>query len=681
MIRKRIFAAFTSAMMLISMSTVLTGCDLESFFKGTKTPTPTAETPTAASSDDGVMTNGEWLAMVNDAFGMQVDETAEDGELQAAKDWGVIGEDEAVDLSAPVTDDMVTKTLVRASGFGTVDSSDQEIIRAAVDHGIISGENASVSDPGAAAAALSAAQNAWMHQDLEEHVDVALVDGVIDYTNQMSANEYTISNDSVTLTSDVAEDLKPDTVFVLPKDPETGEGGAYKTVSVIDNHDGTSTVLSVPASVEEVYKHIQLKGNFPADSRSATAEGDGVSVTVGVAEDAAHPGEVAPLGYTDDGAISPLASASADPISYTVDLGEGFTATATVKDIQLNADIDWSFNWGLKVNYMRATVDYTSEIKVESKEFKTEMTLEEALQKMHHSKPKTDIGSIEVPLGSSPLRVKLKVGLVFEASGKLSLTVTTTNTKGFELSNGNIRGINEQRSEQELYLAGEAGVYLTLDLSLNLSYMVGNVDLFSIYCEVGPKIEAEAKVHTSSDDSKDMLCVDANGYLRIKVTLSLLKDITKLFNINSTWTLLDVEKDNSPIKFHVHLENFKRTPGDVCTFEEETTEEATGAETIPVGIFALEMSYVSLDVGSASQIKIKSLPTGYTAADIQWQSSDPSKVTVDANGNISAVAAGSVGITATTKDGKYTVSCAVSAKAPIVVGGAAASLDYQSAAA
>ena len=681
MIRKRIFAAFTSAMMLISMSTVLTGCDLESFFKGTKTPTQTAETPTAASSDDGVMTNGEWLAMVNDAFGMQVDETAEDGELQAAKDWGVIGEDEAVDLSAPVTDDMVTKTLVRASGFGTVDSSDQEIIRAAVDHGIISGENASVSDPGAAAAALSAAQNAWMHQDLEEHVDVALVDGVIDYTNQMSANEYTISNDSVTLTSDVAEDLKPDTVFVLPKDPETGEGGAYKTVSVIDNHDGTSTVLSVPASVEEVYKHIQLKGNFPADSRSATAEGDGVSVTVGVAEDAAHPGEVAPLGYTDDGAISPLASASADPISYTVDLGEGFTATATVKDIQLNADIDWSFNWGLKVNYMRATVDYTSEIKVESKEFKTEMTLEEALQKMHHSKPKTDIGSIEVPLGSSPLRVKLKVGLVFEASGKLSLTVTTTNTKGFELSNGQVRGINEQRSEQELYLAGEAGVYLTLDLSLNLSYMVGNVDLFSIYCEVGPKIEAEAKVHTSSDDSKDMLCVDANGYLRIKVTLSLLKDITKLFNINSTWTLLDVEKDNSPIKFHVHLENFKRTPGDVCTFEEETTEEATGAETIPVGIFALEMSYVSLDVGSASQIKIKSLPTGYTAADIQWQSSDPSKVTVDANGNISAVAAGSVGITATTKDGKYTVSCAVSAKAPIVVGGAAASLDYQSAAA
>ena len=70
---KRIISAITGMAVLASSMSVLSGCSMKEFFS--------KDESSSGAADDGVISNGEWLAMVNDAFGMQVDETSETGEL------------------------------------------------------------------------------------------------------------------------------------------------------------------------------------------------------------------------------------------------------------------------------------------------------------------------------------------------------------------------------------------------------------------------------------------------------------------------------------------------------------------------------------------------------------------------------------------------------------------------
>lgn len=52
-------------------------------------------------------------------------------------------------------------------------------------------------------------------------------------------------------------------------------------------------------------------------------------------------------------------------------------------------------------------------------------------------------------------------------------------------------------------------------------------------------------------------------------------------------------------------------------------------------------------------------PDNATDKTVTWTSSDPAVATVDANGKVTAVAAGSATITATTADGGFTDTCEV----------------------
>ncbi|MBE6877106.1 MAG: Ig domain-containing protein [Ruminococcus sp.] len=675
MIGKRIVSAATSAALLISMMSVFSGCSPEEFFNGkSNSSSGTAENtaneavPAASPVSDGVLTNGEWLAMVNDAFGMQVDETSEDGEIEAAKEWGVIGEDETVDLSAPVDDKFVTTTLTRAAGYTTPSSSDEEVIQAAITHGIITSADTSVSAPSQAIASLTTAQESWSHQTFEDKRNIQLAENVINYSEQIDNSQVQITENGVQIPSEYAETLTKDSVFIVPKDEETGQGGAYKTVAVIDNGDGTSTVKSVPASVQEVYQKIDVSGQFGVDYSKVEAVGDGVTVSVGngATNVSASPesGAVMPLSYTPDGQFTQLGAGSDASVSFSVDLDDDFSVTATLSDVNLNADIDWDFGLfsGLDVNRIYMAVDYTTEVTFESELAgldEDKFSIEEALAKKFVSEPSLEVGKMAIYICPG-ISVNLRVKLSLEASGKLEVKVTTANTKGFEMKGSSFRAINETSTTQSLALTGEAGAYMTLILALSLDYLVGEVDLLNLELKVGPTLTASVTVHNAEGTEKDMLCIDVSGYLKIELKLILLKDLMELLDMEASLTLYDCDADSSPIKFFgIHLENFKFTDG--CTFEEETTE-STETETIPVGIFALEDSYLSIDVGSSATITIKSLPSGYSASDIIWESSDPSKVSVDANGNVTAVTAGSAGITAKTSDGKYSVSCAVNAR-------------------
>lgn len=690
MIIKRIVSAITSIAVLASVATVFSGCSPEEFFNGSS---QTAQNVVAdaennvSPTDDGVITNGEWLAMVNDAFGMQVDENAENGEIDSAKEWGVIGEDEVIDLDAPVDDKFVASTLMRASGFADENSTDEEIIQSAIEHGVISSPDAVLSDPNQALASLSTAQSSWSHQTFDEHIDLQLADNVSNFSETINAEDIQISDQDITMPSEYTQALEKDSVFILPKETADGNGGAYKVIAVIDHADGTATVKSVPASMEEVYKKVDVQGQFTPDYSSFEPASDDVQIApVGYtpAHDNAKITQLGRMNYNDS--IEKLANAPFESINFSVEFklknDKKMKVSSSLKDIALNADVDWSYGLfkGLQVNRIYMAVDYSTEVGVEYGLAEGEKTIigdssESVLEKDESvSKPLIDIGKLSVYICPG-LSVNLRVGLTLEASGKISLKVTTENTKGFEIKGSSFRAINETNHSADVALTGEAGIYIKLTLALSLDYLVGQVDLVSLQLTVGPTVSAELKVHLDeSPEKKNLLCIDVTLYLKLEIKLVVLEQITKPLGIEASITLVDLDKESSPVKLKWHLENFKRV--DHCTAGEVTTTEPPTTATVPVGVFALNQSYVSLDVGSSAQIGIKSLPSGYSASDVVWESADSSKVTVSSDGTITAVAGGSVIITASTSDGKYKFSCAVYARESALVNNAVQSDDY-----
>lgn len=681
MIVKRIVSAITSVAILASVATVFSGCSAEEFFNGSS---QTAQNVVANNDndvspiDDGVITNGEWLAMVNDAFGMQVDEDAENGEVDSAKEWGVIGEDEEIDLDAPVDDKFVASTLMRASGFADENSTDEEIIQTAIEHGVISSPNDVLSDPTQALASLGAAQSSWSHQTFDEYIDLQLADNVSNFSETIDSSDIQISEQDITMPSEYTQELNKDSVFIIPKETAGGKGGAYKVISVIDHADGTATVKSVPASMEEVYKKVDVRGQFGADYNSFEPASDNVKITpMGYtpSHDNAKITQLGRMTYNDS--IEQLANAPFQSINFSVELDD-YKVTASLKDVALNTDIDWSYGVfkGLEINRIYMAVDYSTEVGVEygfeddAKMFDKDFLLDSKSV----SNPSIEIGKMAIYICPG-ISVNLRVNLIFEVSGKISVKVTTENTKGFEVKGSSFRAINETSKSVDIALTGEAGLYLKLVLALSLDYIVGELDLLSLQLKVGPTLSAEVKVHLDeSPEKKNLLCIDATLYMKLEIKLVLLEQVTKALGVEASITLVDVDKESSPLKDKVHLENLR--PVDHCTAGEVTTTEPPTTATIPVGVFALNQSYISLEVGSSAEIGIKSLPSGYSASDIVWQSDDTSKVTVSSTGTVTAVAGGSAIITASTSDGKYKFSCAVYSKESALVNNAVQSDDY-----
>ena len=663
MIFKRIISAFTCSAVLASALTTFSGCSMKEFFD---------KNGGSTASENGALTNGDWLKMVNDAFGMQVDENAENGDLDTAKKWGVVGDDENVDLNAPVDDKFIASTLTKAAGFADRNASDEEIIRAAVEHHIIQSPDAKVSDPAAAADALVAAQQGWSHRVPEEHLNIDLADNVQNFTGNMNVTDIKFDGDNINIPSAYAASLTENSVYIIPKD-ENGKGGAYKVVSTTVNDDGTTSVKSVPAKLEDVYKKIDVSGVFSPDLSGFKSTNPNVQVvantpsnegTIKPLANANEEGGIKPLAYAgEEGCIQPMASVSADGLSLNIGIGD-FTVTAGISDITLTADIDWDFGIlsGLDINRITMYADYTTEIGV-SYEWGN---MEDAFKKKFCSDPEIEIG--EIPIEICPgIAVKLRLVLSLEASGEISLSIKTTNHQGFEISGSGYRPINESSTTEELGISGEAGAYITGVAALTLDYLVDEVDLLNLELKVGPTLKGEMKESRNTDTGEPLLCIDVSGYLKAELKLYLLKEVMDYFDMEASITLAEWDESSSPIKWNaIHIENFQFV--DHCTADDsDTTTTTTEPATVPVGVFEIDKTYITLNPGESTTITVKSLPSGYTTADLEWTSSDPSKVSVDANGNVTAVAGGSAAITVKTKDGKNTAGCTVSVKTAVAV--------------
>lgn len=74
---------------------------------------------------------------------------------------------------------------------------------------------------------------------------------------------------------------------------------------------------------------------------------------------------------------------------------------------------------------------------------------------------------------------------------------------------------------------------------------------------------------------------------------------------------------------------------------------------------SLAFSSLELKLGDSSTLKVNIQPANASNKGVTWHSSDPTVVTVDAQGKLTAIKRGSATITVTTNDGEYTDTCLV----------------------
>ena len=130
-----------------------------------------------------------------------------------------------------------------------------------------------------------------------------------------------------------------------------------------------------------------------------------------------------------------------------------------------------------------------------------------------------------------------------------------------------------------------------------------------------------------------------------------------LQNAKAGKTDVSLSYDASSV-FDCNLESaplFATQSGSVNVFQ--TTVAVTGVS-IP--------SSLSLTAGETSRLAATVTPFNATNKTVTWKSSNASVASVDANGNVRAVSAGSAVITATTEDGGKTAACTVTVQPAVI---------------
>ena len=678
---KKCMSFCTAVMMTVVYTASMCSCNLQEFFTGEKKEDNGGNATNMSS--DGDITKAEWLDMVNEAFGIQADENKDD--IENAKEWGLIKTDENVDPDSKLDKEFAARTLMMAGGFVDENATDEEIMQAAAEHGIIDG-NTDLNNPQNAADSLNEAQHQWANKTFDYHEDVQFQENVKDFseTPEASKIDFIESENKVILPNSCAGSLKKDEVFILPPDENNKDGIAMKAINVIDNGDGTSTVISSPAKLEEIYQKIDVSGAFSPNVDDIEILDDNAKLTKGgieqVAAQSDEPFSIQQLSYTstyDEPQLQQLASLPSFTLEYplcydtTTASAKGWdfekkdnelTAYVTFSDIQLNSDVDLDMHLFSAPDIdAYVSLNYTETYGIKSgSSFEASRDIFDSsdASKVAEENKKTcestkEIARVPIQICTG-ISIDFVVSVVISANGYVSFEISYQHTKGFEMHNSQIQTINEtSKGDPSIKLSGSLGFFLSLSLQLKVALIKDPI--IKLELRIGPQFDGELTFYN------DMACVNISMYLSASLSLGFHEVIQAITGVPTlSITLLDSSNTKHSATFHCEIRDGGIFVVDECTHGKTTTTTApTTTQAISVGKLELEKAYYSIPVGTSSQLNIKSMPSDVSTGDLEWISSDTSKLTVDGNGNITALAEGSVMITVKTSDGKNSFNCSV----------------------
>ncbi len=283
------------------------------------------------------------------------------------------------------------------------------------------------------------------------------------------------------------------------------------------------------------------------------------------------------------------------------------------------------------------------------------------------------IAKLKIPLANNPtVKITIELRLHLYASGKAEISFSQDNVVGLEIKDGHMRSICSSIPSAEALIKASIGSTAKLLFCLNMM----NLQLANTSVEAGVEAIVKSSVHgfdevgnlnsTSLDVPLDLLEDAANVNDNILVCGDLKNEWILNATFNSSSSLLGKLGFYKKIKIlsgpflslpETHLENGHFVKK--CTRTSRNYNTNSSSDPIESSQIRIQTYAISLKEGASKTITIKALPKGYELSDIVFTSSNESVASVNESGKVTALKEGSARISIETRDEKYSVYCSV----------------------
>lgn len=625
------------------------------------------------SEMNGNLTKREWTGLLGDKFGYNAYENTQDfysdvssdsacyDEIQACAEWEILPETGVFHPEELATWRYAIETSVRAIGIEKLNKCDigMEVTEnnlvdffvskiANVDK-ISLDTNLTMSD---ASLILAYAYNYDADLILPQKFEYTYNEGV----KEAEAEAVTLKGDGVTaIVQDSSSYQTGDVVYVKP----SGESPAYAIrVSSVSGNE----ITYEQAGMEDIYQEVQVSGTYEATVLNVEPA-EGVTISMADLPDmpllvfADYKPELQSELITehpeflknDDSVILTGIKKEGNNVNFDANLGDGVTLNVAISNITVSPDVDFGIFKGLKK--ANVTMSFEDSVKAE-------------YQSEHISK-QLPLGTIEVALGTTPLtaRISLVANLGFD--GKVTLTYTSKVVAMVNYEKG--KGLGKSVSNENPACDFHADATITVEPCVKAELCCLGRGLANVKVISGVIAIANADFDLLGNDPN---CVDVYMYVPLRWAVNedgcVMTDISnKLKASGVVW-----DSENSPINQRFHWEDGQLVED--CTrgrdkVETESVDEngvpydeykIFDFEEIVFGFIKVATQTLYLSEGESMAVGILSIPDGYSAGNLLYESENPSICSVS-GGIVTAVGSGSTTLKISTPDGKFSVYVAV----------------------
>lgn len=370
------------------------------FFSLTIILIQTALLSSCAKQNDLYISNGEWITLVDDLFGMtsynseepyikNIDKSNDYFDaIQIACEWNIINPEDELNVDNKLIFSYALVTLVNCIGLTDYSNTDEEKIKYAIENFNVKIKKKDLDkkvDSETAIKLIDSAKKAWSDYKYFTPIEeVSYAEGVKDYsTGSNQVSDYkTLNNGTIAIPKDTHKDIniKNGDVYILPTNGETMGTNAYKAENVTEDNEFIYIVNSDDElDLYDVAQDIKVEETFsPRMENTIVYDGNGKVVSSGTnienitdAQVNQAP-EVVPLGTVSNQEITSCAAKVSHSfeiqgfkVGLEYDLNGKFDLKATVssddllKDKSDNSSLKASLSIGVSDLDVTQKVDYS----------------------------------------------------------------------------------------------------------------------------------------------------------------------------------------------------------------------------------------------------------------------------------------------------------------------------------
>ena len=661
---------------------------------------------------------GEWIRMMTESAGIESagsevpyflnvgSDSPYFTSVQAAVDWGILTPDYPFDPEQKLDRRWTAFTLVRLAGLSASEESlpirdigsdpfRREIVTAAA-RGLMDTDKNSCFHPEAVIAVSEAEE---LLEQVLAYMDTCHAEGKTAEIKWNEEAEITAAEakafDKETMTARFSKEdvLKPGQYVSIT---ENGEESLYRIDGITEGEDDQTAFLE-PARAEELIEDLELENEFTVDFTQA-------EIT-----DLFHNQIPPESSYVEPVNIHLM---SARPLTRSMTVN-GYTVSYSVTAAGIRAGVSRNMTdheqLAAELELCRLKPVYRWKMhhgKVEEGYLRLDFTTLESLSfRSRHAQQKygdlsqidssdfpgmirnlfqdektvmtVPLCEVKIPLPDIPmLYLDIVLQLKMHVTGRVELALSQDHKIGMEIHHQAMRTINEHDSKAEASIQADTGVTGNLLFGLNLQ----KLKLADVSAEAGAKANLSTVMHlydsegnhtvTQTDLPADyvgdmaegngnvLVCTDMNAYWVSNLTLNSGGTLAGRLGFGKSVHLLDEKTGKLFPGKSTHIENGHFV--DHCTRggrSRKQDRQKPDADQLDLGGYSLILA-----PDETKTVSLKSLPEGYHASDIRYESLDPAIASVDAGGRVTGISEGSTIIRILTDDDVYRMQCSVTVR-------------------